>query len=188
MGAIPITVWKVNSGRGSSPRMERLAENAGETALNGVPALITSGYVGESPAINDANDKILGFTTEFFHNLTTDGVPKTLTYGAVQNQSAAVLIPVGAPLSDGNIGILVADDQTEFVAGAPTGTSFTQADIGVSYGLTKAANNYWGVDKSKTTEAGGACIKITELVDASGTDGGRVAFTVNSNRQQLYNF
>ena len=185
MSAIPITVWKVNGPQ--SPRMERIDEAATQTALIGVPSQLSGGYVQECATIDDAPpaDMILGFSTEFFHNLADAGVGVPLTYGAVQNQADAVLIPVGAPIADGKMGVLIAESWVEFVGGAEPGTSFDQTDIGSIAGLTKSSNGFWAVDPSKAAEGDGACIKITTLVDPAGTDGGRVAFQVLSDRQQI---
>jgi hypothetical protein len=189
-GGLPILVYKVNTSNGAFARMERLAENAGETALNGVPVLLTSGYVGESPTINDGTDFILGFSTEPFSNLSSDGVAKTLTYGHVQNQPDAVNIPIGAPINDGTIGVEIATDNVEFIGmlatTGPASVALAQADIGAVYGLTKnATTGYWFVDKAITTIAGGACVRVTGLADPIGTVDGRVSFTVLSERQQF---
>jgi len=183
VSTIPITVRRVLSGYASLPVIKRWPENAGETALMGVPVLITSGYAGESPAINDGTDQIFGFSLEFFHDLDSDGVPKTLTYGAVQNQSNAVLIPAGAPLSDGCIGVVVANSNTEFLGRVGSSQTVSASDLGASFGLTKDSNNQWYVDTSKTTVNGGACVKLTEIIDAD-TEGGLVAFVVLAARYQ----
>lgn len=183
MATIPITVRRVLSGYASLPVIKRWPENAGSSALMGVPVQVTAGYVDEAATINDATDQIFGFSMEFFHDLDTDGVPKTLTYGAVQNQSNAVLIPGGAPLSDGCMGVVLANANTEFIGRVGPTQTVTATDLGASFGLTKDTNDQWYVDTSITTANTGACVKITEVIDAS-TEGGLVAFVVLAARYQ----
>lgn len=187
MATIPIIVRRVLTGSSSLPLMRRLPQNAGSTALSGVPVLMTSGVVDESPAINDATDQILGFSLEFFQDLTTDDTPDTLHYGSVQNQANAVLIPAGAPPSDGKIGVALAVEETEFIGRLGSTQSLASTALGSKYGLTKDTNNQWYVDTAKTTEAGGACLVITEVIDPD-TDGGLVSFTILANRYQWANF
>jgi hypothetical protein len=152
----------------------------------GVPVLMTSGMVDESPTIDDATDKILGFSAEFFHNLTTDNTPKTLTYGSVQNQSSAVLIPGGAPPSDGKIGVVLAQDTVEFLGRLKSDQSLAITAVGNIYGLTKDTNDQWYVDTSITSTSSGACVRVTEVIDVA-TNGGLVAFVVLAARYQLIN-
>ena len=110
----------------------------------------------------------------------------------MQNQPAAVLIPVGAPPNDGTVGFLQA--LPEQVLSGLLGNSTTAAtsvllatDIGKLYGLTKDATTLeWYVDKAKTTTAAGACVQITDLMSPVGTLNGRVGFVVTAAAQQIY--
>lgn len=188
MSYVPIVPYKfVGAQMGQFP-MSRLPENAGSSALSGVPVLITAGMCDESPAIDDANDLIAGFSSEPFHNLTTDNTPKTLTYGAVQNQPAAVIIPGGAPPSDGKIGLYLAQDNILFRGNLKVDQSLALTDLPKIGGLVKdGTSGQWYVDTSASfdTAAEGACITVKELIDEAGTLNGAVAFTVQRNRQQL---
>ena len=191
--AIPITVGKVVGSSDAHPEQRRLLEDAGETFKIGTPVQVqaSDGMVIENPAITDAASAVIaGFAQEPGANLTTEGTPKTLTYGSVQNQSSAVLIPVGAPLNDGRVGVNIARDTTQFkgsidVSGAGSDL-IAAADLGLIFGLTKdAGNGFWYVDKTKTATGTGACVEIMELLDAVGTQWGKVLFRVTKAAQQM---
>jgi hypothetical protein len=173
-----------------------MAEKSGGVGNLGTPCQVdvagATGFIIPNPAIvSVATAIVAGFTTETFSNLTTSGVAKTLTYGSVQNQSAAVLIPIGAPPNDGTIGFYTASDEQTFVGvlgNSVTAANATvaQADLTKTYGLTKdAGNGFWYIDNSITTAAAGAVVEITELIDAVGTLNGREAFKVTGVAQQL---
>jgi hypothetical protein len=191
--ALPIQVFKVLIGGTAQAVMRRLAEKATQTFLIGTPVQVdaATGFIQACAAIvSAATALIAGFSAEFGANLTTSGVAKTLTYGSVQNQSAAVLIPVGAPPNDGTTGFNEAVDSTIFVGtkgGSINGSpAVAQTDLGKIFGLTKdAGNNYWYIDADITTVAGGACVEITDLVDPIGTVNGRLGFKVLHAAQQL---
>jgi len=185
--AQPIYPQKVLIGGTANAVMRRLLEKASQTFKIGVPVQVeaASGYVQECAAItNAATALIAGFASEFANNLSSSGVAKTLTYGAVQNQSSAVLIPQGAPPNDGTMGLHEAVDSTIFQGVLGNGSDGTLAviaatDLGAIYGLTKdAGNGFWYIDNNKTTVGTGACVQIVELVDAVGTLNGRLAFKV----------
>lgn len=185
--AQPIYPHRVLSGGAMQAAIRRIAEKATQTFLIGVPVQVevATGFIIECAAIVSAATAIIaGFATEFANNLVTSGVAKTLTYGSVQNQASAVLIPVGAPPNDGTMGLHEAQDETLFVGvlgdGATAALAITaQTDIGKIYGLTKdAGNNYWYIDHNKTTTAGGACVQITDFVDPVGTLNGKLEFKV----------
>jgi hypothetical protein len=93
---------------------------------------------------------------------------------------------MGAPLSDGQMGFYVANDQVWFKAKTDSAHTLAQADIGAIYGLTKDGTcNYWYVDTTITAVNSGACVRVTELIDPIGTVGGLVAFEVMAVRQQF---
>lgn len=182
----PIVPYKLLVVNAVQAPMMRLAEKAADTQLIGTPCVVdNTGYVLERAVINDGTDLIAGFTSEAAHDLASSGVPKTLNYGAVQNQPLAVNTPVGAPLSDGKLGFYTAVDQVWFKAKVDDAHALAQADVGAIYGLTKGSNNFWFVDTSITVVANGACVEVVELLDAIGTVGGHVAFKVMSVRQQF---
>jgi hypothetical protein len=194
--AQPIKIWKVQGPGTANPVMRRLPEKATQSFLIGTPVQVdvagATGFVIACPAMNSvATAHIAGFATEPGNSLSTSGVAKTLTYGSVQNQSNAVLIPVGAPPNDGTMGIELAVNTNIFVgvlgnSATAANATIAQADVGTLYGLTKdAGNSYWYIDNNITTAAGGACVVVTELIDAVGTLNGREAFKVANVCQQL---
>ncbi len=184
---IPIIPGKVTGSGSAVARQKRLAEVATSTALQGVPVVINgSGHATESSAITDDTTLLAGFSSEPFHNLTTADTAEELNYGAVQGQTNAILIPVGAPPSDGKIGVHEASDEIEFLAKIRDADTLAITDVGSIFGLTKDSDNFWEVDKSKTTTGAGAIVTITELIDAIGTTGitgGKLLFRVSANNQ-----
>lgn len=191
---IPIKVWKVLGGNGAQPEHRRLKEDAGETMKVGTPVVVQSsdGMLIESPTLSSALT-IAGFCAEPGANLASDGVPKTLTYGSVENQANAVLIPGGAPPNDGKCGVWIANDRTLFIGVVRGADTPAQSDIGKIYGLTKnGTSGYWEVDKSITAAANGAIVEIIELPVISGDSlapatpvaGGKVVFRITKAGQQ----
>lgn len=178
------------------PVIKRSAEKNGQTYLLGTPVQYdvagATGFIIANPTISSVATAIIaGFSVEPGANLTTSGVAKTLTYGSVQNQSSAVLIPIGAPPNDGTTGFYVATDDAIFVgiygdSSTAANATLAQAQLGTIRGLTKdAGNNFWYVDNFITATANGACVLITDLIDAVGTLNGRVGFKVTHAAQQL---
>lgn len=192
--ATPINVLKVLIGGTAQAVTRRLLEKLTQTFLIGTPVQVdaSTGFVQACATINSAATALIaGFSAEFGASLTASGTPKTLTYGQVQNQSSAVLIPVGAPPNDGTTGIFEAVDSTIFVGTLGNSSDGTlaitaQTQLGSIFGLTKdAGNNYWYIDQNITSTSGGACVQITDFVDAVGTLSGRLGFKVLHAAQQL---
>jgi hypothetical protein len=194
--ATPIKVWKILNTGSANPDMKRMQEKSAQTFLLGTPVQVdvagATGFVIGCPTMSSVATAIVaGFSAEPGANLTTSGVAKTLTYGSVQNQPSAVLIPIGAPPNDGTTGFYVAADETIFIGVLGNGATaanatVAQADVGKIYGLTKdGGNNYWYIDNNITTLAGGAVCTIFELVDPVGTLNGREAFKIQHAAQQL---
>lgn len=192
--AQPIFPYRVLSGGAMNAAIRRIGEKLTQTFLIGVPVQVeaASGFIIECAAIvSAATALIAGFATEFANNLTASGVAKTLTYGKVQNQSSAVLIPVGAPPNDGTMGFHEAIDETLFSgvlgnSNDDTDVVSAQTDIGKTYGLTKdAGNNFWYIDKFKNAVGTGACVQITDFIDPVGTTNGKLEFKVLHAAQQL---
>lgn len=180
---LPITVYQVKGTPHALPQQKRLLEDESETFKTGTPVVVSSGYLIASPTLSSAL-KIAGISSEAAHNLTTQGVPQTLTYGSVQNQPSAVNIPLGAPLSDGCCGVFIADDNTIFVADSDS-TAIAAADVGAIYGITADSNGQWFIDKTITAAASGAIAEVVALVDEIGTAYGRVAFRITNAGQQF---
>src|ERR1700756_5256551 len=169
--AVPIYPFELAMGGTANAAQRRLAEKASQTFKIGVPVQVevASGYIIEAAAMtSSATGFLAGFSTEPANNLSSSGVAKTLTYGSVQNQSAAVLIPAGAPPNDGTIGLHLAIDSTVFIGKLGNGSDGTlavlaQTMLGLIYGLTKdAGNGFWYIDMNKTAVSGGAVVQITD--------------------------
>lgn len=177
---------KITGGGAGHPRQQRFAELASETFDQGALLIVDGdGFANESGAITSAvGAVVLGFASEFAHNLTVSDTAEELNYGSVVNQSAAVLIPVGAPPSDGKIGVWIADDTTLFLANVRTAGSIDRAlqtHIGEIFGLT-LLSGIWEFDLNKTTTGAGAIATLIEIIDAA-TDGGQVLFRLNKTNQ-----
>lgn len=188
--AIPIRVFRVEGSSDALPQTYRLAQAATQTFNLGTPVAVVTGFVQASGAIAATTNQIAGFSDQFGDNLVTAGVAPVggsgVKYGSVQNQPAAVNIPIGAPLADGAAGVLVANNLTIFYGKTDAAHALAQTDIGAIYGLTKdATTGNWFVDTTIITAATGACCLITNLLDPIGTVGGRVAFKITQPFQQI---
>lgn len=192
--AVPFKVWRIAGSNAAFAPARRLGEKASQTFLFGTPVQIDSGtgFVQACPAITSAATALIaGISVENASNLTTSATAQTLTLaGHPQNQTSAVVIPVGAPPNDGTVGFVQGDLDTHFVGlegGSTTDADGTIAatDLYAIFGLTKdATTNYWYVDKDITAVSSGACVQVTELIDPVGTLHGRVAFRVLNAAQQ----
>jgi hypothetical protein len=113
---------------------------------------------------------IAGFSLEAASNLTTTGVPKTLTFGSVPNETSAVNIPRGAPLNDGRVGFETADQDTVFRGQVGPAQTALATDVGIKYGMTIDTDGHWYVDKTKTTVGTNTVCTISKLdpVDQGG--------------------
>lgn len=161
MASIPIGAVQTVSG--NQPRIRRIIEQATQTFLAGTPVQIsTTGGVQVWDGATYAFG-LAGFTLEAGANLTTLGVPKTLTYGSVPNQASAVNIPMGAPLNDGRNGFEVACDDTVFLGQVGPSQSVTDASVGKEYGMTLDSDGYWYVDTTKSTVGTNTMCRIVKL-------------------------
>ncbi len=188
--ATPITVWKVIGSSDALPTIQRLPEKATLTIKSGTPMALSSGYLIERTAIDGVTKVVAGICLEAGHNLAADGTAPIggsgLTYGSVPNQSAAVNIPLGAPMADGLMGLLIACDTTIFQAKTDDAHTVAVTDVGSIFGLTKDSTpGQWYVDTTITSAASGACVEVTEVIDL-GTVGGRVAFKFTRAYQQMF--
>lgn len=168
---------------GNQPRMRRIEEKATQTFLLGVPVQLSSlGFVQEWDGTTEALG-IAGISAEPASDLTTAGVPETLSYGTVPNQSSAQNIPMGAPLNDGRIGFFVANDDTVFRGQVGPAQTCVQANIGIEYGMTKDTDGHWYVDLTDTTDVVCRVVKL-DPNDQSATPRG-VYFVIIPGSQQL---
>ena len=146
-------IHSIQSISGNQPRIRRLPEAATQTWLPGTPlALNASGFVipVASPIATFTNTQgaIIGLAKEASASLATAGVPLQQTFGSVPNEASAVNI--SRPyFNDGLTGVEVADQDTIFLA--QVGTTVTQANVGLAYGMTKDTDNHWYVDLAKST-------------------------------------
>jgi hypothetical protein len=189
ISAIPIVPVQTISG--NQFNANRYTEEASQTALYGTPTQIASGDGGweewAGTAATDGGTFISGITYEAFHGYGALGVAplpfqpvvtagSTTTFGSVINQPSAINIPMGAPFTDGRIGVWLPTLDTVFVAmfgnnGNPATPAIT--DVGANYGLTIDSNSkYWYVDKNKTNTD--AVVQIVALdpreIPAAGTN------------------
>ena len=170
--AVPIVVARTTTD--SQATIRRYQEKAAQTFKFGTPVFrdnAVNGGVAEWSGVV-ATSKVAGIAVEPASNLTTVGVPKTLTYGEVPNQASAVNIPRGAPINDGMVGVQLADNTTEFQAQVLDTVAALETDVGKAFGLTKDTNNYWFIDKAKTDS-----VVITGVYAGdAGRNGGREFF------------
>lgn len=147
-------------------------ERAGMTFKQGTPVqpYTTGGqtYVQAWDGATVAN-AIWGISYSFGLNLPTNGAgapsqfgpvgpPKAIaSYGSVPNQSAALNIAIGTPVTDGRTYFMAANSDTIFQAvwdnsnGAVAADyTPTSANEGIAYGLTIDANGFWFIDASVT--------------------------------------
>lgn len=182
---------------GNTPKTRRIIEKSGQTFLTGTPVQVDSGDGGiKEWAGTVGTDLIAGFSAEDANNLATTGAgapgalaPITgsgsgITFGSVPYQSSAKNIPRGQPFSDGRIGFFAATDDIVFQAQVGPAQTTVATDVGVSYGITKDADNHWYVDRTKT--GANAVVKVVGLDPLDGPKlAGRVLFVVEAADAQI---
>lgn len=176
--AIPIRFRRKEGG--GNPEMMRIPESNNEVFKVGTPVIIAAGYLKELTEANN-NNTFFGFSTEVAKNRAAAGVVQHLTYGAVENQANAQIIPQGAPMDDGAAGVILAKPGVRFMG--KLDCNLTANLLGTVAGLTEDTNNYWYVDPSEVG-AGNEYVLITDLIDPVNTVEGRVEFEVLANRIQ----
>lgn len=186
-----------DSGGAVSFQIQALVEEAGQTFLYGMPVQVnaTDGgvQIWDGATLTAG---IAGIAAENAQNLGTtgagaappfgpiDGGSNIGNYAANSTQSLAVIRPPGVPISTGLNRFFVAGPNTIFIARLGTGATVTPVatnnnQVGLAYGLTKdTGNNFWYVDTNKT--GGNAAVRIVGLspLEAAGTVGGHVLFTI----------
>lgn len=172
-------------------------EEAGQTFVEGTPVeFLTAGDGGL--AVWDGATlvaAIAGFAAENANNLGALSVLPTPfqpvnvasnigSYAANSNQPLAVITPPMVPFTPGYIRYNIAAPTTRFIG--KVGTSATNTPVatlntmrGKSFGLTKDTNNaFWYVDVNKTGASAAVLIDDISPLEALGTVGGHVIFTV----------
>ena len=188
--AIPIRVFRVEGSSDALPQTYRMAQAATQTFNLGTPLSVVAGFLQATAAIASTATQIAWISDQFGDNLATAGTAPVggsgLKYGSVQNQPAAMNIPIGAPMADGAAGILVANNLTIFQAKTDAAHTLVATDVLSIFGLTKdATTGNWFVDTTIITAATGACALVTNLIDPIGTVGGKVAFKITQPYQQI---
>lgn len=174
---------------GNQPRMKRVIEEAGQTFLPGTPVQVAAGDGGLQAWVQGAT-KIAGFSKEAGNNLGALGVAPTAavnptpqpSQGSVPFQASAVSItrPV---FRDGRQGIEVANTDTIWAGQVGPAQTALATDIGVTYNLTKDADNHWYVDKTNVVNLVATIVKL-DPSDQSATPRG-VYFIITDAFQQI---
>ena len=177
----------------TAPLTNALPEKAGQTFKFGTPVQDNAGYVQAWDGTT-VTAGILGIAESFGLNLGSNGLgapgmpfgpigaPGAIqTYGFVFNETSAVNIALGTPISDGrtlyveanmdNVFEAIFDNAAGSVAADYTPT---QAMINTSsgqFGLTVDTNGFWYVDKNKTGASA-----VLQIVGVNPIDG----FIVNA--------
>lgn len=181
--AFAIPILPVEDTQGSGFKAFRLIEESGQTFLQGTPVAITAADGGIAAWVANTQGPgqggLSGISYEAASNLGTTGAgaPAPMqpftgvgavagTFGSVPNQTSAKNISHGAPLNDGRVGFILPSPTVVFCAAFGNGgAAATPAatDVGKQYGLTKDTNNYWYVDKAKTTAGTNTVLTIVSL-------------------------
>lgn len=194
MAITAVPILPVSTTSGNQFNAQRLIEDASQTFLQGTPIMINTanGAVKAWDGTAGAGHLISGISYEAAHNFASAGLGAPLpfqpivgtgtstTFGSVQNQSAAVNIPMGAPFTDGRVGFFTPPIDTVFSGMfGNNGNTATPAntDVGLTYGMTiDSGSKYWYVDKNKT---GGSAVVLIVALDPRYTPaaGSNVLFT-----------
>lgn len=167
----------VGSVSGNQPRVASVAEAITQTYLLGTPVMLDgSGNVIAWDGLTIGNG-IAGISVFDANNIAVVGTPKTLTFGSVPNQSSAVNIPRGAPFSDANMLIEVANPDTIFAGQVGPAQLSTSIILGANYGLTKDTDNHWFVDVTNVNSP--TSVVSVVAVDAFDTRGVRFVFLID---------
>lgn len=187
-----LIIQAVKTNSGNTPLMDANPEKAGKTFLEGVPVMLTSGYVQEwdaNVAAASPTVGIIGVSKQPGSNLGSDGAgaptqpygqvgfPGTsTTFGNVQYETSAKNIPMGAPAVDGRTYYEVAVEDSVFLAQFDNANGSvaadytpTQAMIGKQFGLTKDATGHWYVDNNKTTVGTNTVVVLVDLDPTTGS-------------------
>ena len=186
-----LPIFQVQEKANTTPFTNAQPEAAGQTFFWGTPVQLNGSGNVKAWDGTTVTAGILGVAESFGLNLGTAGAGAPAipfggvtgsiaiqTYGNVPSQPSAVNVALGTPVSDGRTLYMEPNQDNIFEAQFDNSTGTvaadytpTQADIGVSYGLTKDTTGYWYVDKGKT---GGSA--VLQIVGINGIDG----FTLNA--------
>lgn len=133
---------------------DRLSEKATQTFKMGVPLVFSGGVLQE--AAFGGPEIVVGVSSEPGHNLAVAGTAEQGTSeGTPPNQSSAKIIPVGAWMKDGKIGLYLANGGNVFEASLKDGQTYSDALLSggaTFYGLTKdGSTGFWYIDTADTS-------------------------------------
>jgi len=189
--------------------MRATIEEAGQTFLLGTPVQINASDGGvQAWDGTTLTAGIAGFAAQPGQNLATTGAGAPSGFSPILGpgsnvgsyappgdsyQALAVITPPMTPITDGNNIYYVAAPTTLFIgvlgssSGSPAAVATNNNQVGVAYGLTKeAASGLWYVDTNKT--GANAAVRIVALypLEAAGTVGGHVIFSVLNAVAQIF--
>lgn len=175
----PIVAVRTLSGTGF-PAQDRWGEKAHLTMPQGVPLMLSGGYVLEADFSGGAS-VVAGVSVEPAHNLDTDATAKYSSEGTPPNQSSAVITPVGAWIKDGTMGFYLADGRNVFLISLKSGQTFDATKNGGGpYSLTKdGTTGFWYLDYTAT----GANASVAIPVDGVSDDNTLVLFQFKSTQR-----
>jgi hypothetical protein len=173
-------------------------EEAGQTFVEGTPVSFLTAGDGGLAAWTGANPQtgiIAGFAAENANNLgvlsvlPTPFVPVNVgsvigSYAANGNQPLALIMPPMVPMTPGYLTFNIAAPTTRFIGKVGTGATNTPVAtlntmVGSTFGLTKDTNNaFWYVDTNKTGVNAAVLVVALSPLEALGTVGGHVIFTI----------
>ncbi len=160
-------IHSVQTTSGNQARIKRIIEEAGQTFLSGTPVQVAAGDGGLQAWVQGAT-KIAGFAKEPGNNLAALGVVPTAAVnpnpqpsfgGSVPFEASAVNISRPA-FRDGRIGFEVATPDTIFQGQVGPAQTALSTDVGVTYNLTKDADNHWFVDKTNVANLVATIVKL----------------------------
>jgi hypothetical protein len=157
-------IHSIQTVSGNQARMRRIIEEATQTFLSGTPVSLAAD--GGLQAWVQGATKIVGFVKEAANNLAATGVIPTASVPGAQPSSGSVPFETSAVsitrpfFRDGRLAVEIAGPDTVFLGQVGPAQSVTGANIGVTYNLTKDADNHWFVDTGNTTNLVATLIKI----------------------------
>jgi len=182
-------IHSVQTTSGNQARIKRTIEEAGQTFLSGTPVQVAAGDGGLQAWVQGAT-KIAGFSKEAANNLAALGVAPTAevnttpqpSSGSVPFETSAVNI-TRPFFRDGRVGFEVATPDTIFQGQVGPAQTALATDVGITYNLTKDADNHWYVDKTNVANLVATIVKL-DPADQSATPRG-VYFVITNAFQQI---
>lgn len=156
----PIKWVRRQSGIGM-PSVQRIDEVASLEIQEGTPLKLASGLAG---ALDDPPTvAVLGIANEPSHNLDTSATAQDgQSEASPINQPNASIVPVGAWLRDGKIGVYIAEEDAVFSVMLFLGQVWAASMLGTRFDMNKdATTGLWYIDN---TDSGTAAEHVAEVV------------------------